>query len=125
MTKYKKIPTSEPDAEQGTVAAGLEAISALKGPLLQPETSIVAGYVSFALSKQQQASNTDLLAVRTTSLLYTGSGTMPRSSLCRPLQLGRSRARMSLSIQYPQLCDLPPEVLSQTLTFKRLKLRVQ
>ncbi len=41
---------------------------------------------------------------------------MLRSSLCRPLQLARSGARMSLSIQYPQLCDLPPEVLSQALT---------
>ncbi len=51
-----------------------------------------------------------------TRSLRTGSGTMPRSSLCRPLQLGRSRARMSLSIQYLQLCDLHPEVLSQTLT---------
>ena len=33
----------------------------------------MAENVSFALSKQQQASNTDLLAVRTTSLLYITS----------------------------------------------------
>ena len=47
--QQEQVPTAKPDVAQGTVAAGLEAISASKGPLLQLETSTVAGCVSLAL----------------------------------------------------------------------------
>lgn len=46
----QQVPTCQPDAARGTVVAGREATSASKGPLLQLETSNVAGCVSLALA---------------------------------------------------------------------------